>query len=225
VNRHITAEIATADVSVVAEFTAGIDDFPLGPALGATDTQRVELERVVPTDGGVLPFFWVWTDDPDAYVEAAERHPAVESVGVLSRVDDGALCRARWVDDGTGLIAAIVASGVTVLDTTTDGSRWRIRVRATDRENVSVLLEQCRKASVDIELTRLAPASGPEEHDGLTDAQREILLLALDAGYFEEPREASLEDLATELGVSRQAVGTRLRRAYANLIEHSLLPP
>jgi predicted DNA binding protein len=213
------------DVSVVAEFTAGIDDFPLGPALGVTDTQRVELERVVPTDGGVLPFFWVWTDELDAYVSAAEDHPAVESVTVLSRVDGGALCRARWVDDGTGLVAAVVSSGVTVLDTSTDGSRWWIRVRATDRENVSVLLERCREADVGIELTRLAPESGPNEHDGLTDAQRDILLLALEAGYFEEPREASLEDLAAELDISRQAVGTRLRRAYANLIEHSLVPP
>ncbi|MFC5365569.1 bacterio-opsin activator domain-containing protein [Salinirubrum litoreum] len=212
-------------MSVVAEFTAGIDDFPLGPALGVTDTQRVELERVVPTDGGVLPFFWVWTDDPDAYVSAAGDHPAVESVTVLSRVDDGALCRARWVDDGTGLIAAIVASGVTVLDTTTDGDRWRIRVRATDRDDISSLLDQCRASEVDIELRRLAPESGPDEHDGLTDAQREILLLALESGYFEEPREASLEDLASELGVSRQAVGTRLRRAYGNLIEHSLVLP
>jgi predicted DNA binding protein len=212
-------------VSVVAEFTAGIDDFPLGPALGATDTRRVELERVVPTNGGVLPFFWVWTDDPDAYVSAAAEHPAVESVRVLSRVEGGALCRARWIDDGTGLVAAIVASGVTVLDTTTDGARWRIRVRATDRDGVSALLEQCRESGVEIELTRLAPESAPDEHDGLTDAQREILLLALESGYFEEPREVSLEDLADELGVSRQAVGTRLRRAYANLIEHSLGVP
>jgi predicted DNA binding protein len=86
-------------------------------------------------------------------------------------------------------------------------------------------LERCREADVGIELTRLAPESGPNEHDGLTDAQRDILLLALEAGYFEEPREASLEDLAAELDISRQAVGTRLRRAYANLIEHSLVPP
>jgi predicted DNA binding protein len=212
-------------VSVVAEFTARIDDFPLGPALGATDTRRVELERVVPTDGGVLPFFWVWTDDPDAYVSAAAEHPAVESVTVLSRVDDGALCRARWQDDGTGLVAAIVTSGVTVLDTTTDGSRWRIRVRATDRDDVSALLAQCREADVEIELTRIAPESGPDEYDGLTEAQREILLLALESGYFEEPRAASLADLAAELGVSRQAVGTRLRRAHANLIERSLVRP
>jgi predicted DNA binding protein len=209
-------------VSVVAEFTAGIDDFPLGPALGVTDTRRVELERVVPTDGGVLPFFWVWTDDPDAYVAAAAEHSAVESVTVLSRVDDAALCRARWQADATGLVSAIVASGVTVLDTTTDGTRWRIRVRATDRDDVSALLERCRTADVTIELRRLAPEFGPDERDGLTDAQREILLLALEAGYFEEPRRASLEDLAAELGVSRQAIGTRLRRAYANLIEHSL---
>jgi predicted DNA binding protein len=212
-------------VSVVAEFTASIDDFPLGPALGATDAQRVELERVVPTNGGVLPFFWVWTDEPDAYVSAAAEHPAVESVTVLSRIEGGALCRARWIDDGTGLVGAIVASEVTVLDTTTDGARWRIRVRATDRDDVSSLLELCRESGVEIELTRLAPESGPDPHDGLTDAQREILLLALESGYFEEPREASLEDLAGELGVSRQAVGTRLRRAYANLIEHSLVLP
>lgn len=209
-------------MTVVAEFTAAIDDFPLGPALVVTGAHRVELERVVPTAGGALPFFWVWAEDPDAYVTAADDHPAIESVRVLNRVDDGALCRVRWRDDDSGLLSAIVTSGVTVLDTTTGGTRWRIRVRATDRDDVSAFLDRCRESDVDVELTRLAPESGPDSHDGLTDAQREILLLALEAGYFEEPRELSLEDLAAELGVSRQAAGARLRRAYANLIEHSL---
>jgi hypothetical protein len=60
----------------------------------------------------VLPFFWVWTDELDAYVSAAEDHPAVKSVTVLSRVNGGALCRPRWADVGTASPAtASSASG------------------------------------------------------------------------------------------------------------------
>nr|WP_255473553.1 helix-turn-helix domain-containing protein [Halogeometricum sp. CBA1124] len=51
----------------------------------------------------------------------------------------------------------------------------------------------------------------------MTDLQRETLALAIRRGYFEVPRSATLSDLAAELGVSKQAVSERLRRALALL--------
>ncbi|MEZ3118023.1 helix-turn-helix domain-containing protein [Halobaculum sp. MBLA0147] len=53
----------------------------------------------------------------------------------------------------------------------------------------------------------------------LPDEQREALELAVERGYFEEPRAVSIEDLATELGVPRSTASYRLRRATAALAE------
>ena len=56
----------------------------------------------------------------------------------------------------------------------------------------------------------------------LTPAQREILELALDRGYFAIPRETNLMELAEELGISDQAVNERLRRGTAKVVLSAL---
>ncbi len=40
---------------------------------------------------------------------------------------------------------------------------------------------------------------------GLTDSQREALLVAFETGYFEEPRNATLSDVAADLDISQPA--------------------
>ncbi|WP_132058146.1 helix-turn-helix domain-containing protein [Halorussus amylolyticus] len=46
----------------------------------------------------------------------------------------------------------------------------------------------------------------------LTERQREVLEVALELGYYEDPRRATHEDLAGELGVSPGTVGEHLRK-------------
>ncbi|MEF8842565.1 MAG: helix-turn-helix domain-containing protein [Haloarculaceae archaeon] len=52
----------------------------------------------------------------------------------------------------------------------------------------------------------------------VTETQRETLRLAYEAGYYEEPRETTLGELATELGVGERAVFRRLRRGTRGLL-------
>ena len=46
----------------------------------------------------------------------------------------------------------------------------------------------------------------------LTDRQQEILMVALDLGYYSEPREATHKDIADELDLSDGTVGEHLRK-------------
>ena len=66
---------------------------------------------------------------------------------------------------------------------------------------------------VEVELVSTGPYSPEAEgvFADLTDRQREILETALRFGYYETPREATLEDLAPELGVEAGTVGKHLR--------------
>lgn len=54
--------------------------------------------------------------------------------------------------------------------------------------------------------------------DHLSEKQREVVELAIEAGYYDEPRQATLSDLAEMLGVSPSAVSQRL-----NAVEHKLI--
>ncbi|MFD1512508.1 helix-turn-helix domain-containing protein [Halomarina rubra] len=61
----------------------------------------------------------------------------------------------------------------------------------------------------------------------LTPHEREVLLTALDRGYFEVPRRISIVALAEEVGVSDREVTEHLRRAMAKVLNHGRwqLPP
>ncbi|WP_255152529.1 helix-turn-helix domain-containing protein [Halorarius halobius] len=53
----------------------------------------------------------------------------------------------------------------------------------------------------------------------LTERQRETLRAAVEVGYYEEPRQASYEDIADELGVSTGTVGEHLRKIEATVLK------
>ena len=58
--------------------------------------------------------------------------------------------------------------------------------------------------------------------DGLSDRQHEALRTAYEMGYFEIPRDASLEAVAAELDISASAASERLRRAQTQLIQETM---
>ncbi len=56
----------------------------------------------------------------------------------------------------------------------------------------------------------------------LTDKQQEALLLAVRRGYYAQPREATLSELAAELNVGKSAVSHRLQAAESKVIRNHL---
>lgn len=56
----------------------------------------------------------------------------------------------------------------------------------------------------------------------LSDGQREALSLAVEAGYYEIPRETTTEEIATEMGVSRRTFEEHLRRAENKIVKNLL---
>ncbi len=56
----------------------------------------------------------------------------------------------------------------------------------------------------------------------LTEKQQEALVLAVEQGYYEQPRRATLEDLAEVLDVGKSAVSHRLKAAEAKIIRNHM---
>lgn len=56
----------------------------------------------------------------------------------------------------------------------------------------------------------------------LTDPQVEVLLLAYDRGYFNSPRDVTMAELGDELGITQQAVASRLRRGIDRILGETL---
>jgi predicted DNA binding protein len=102
---------------------------------------------------------------------------------------------------------------------------WTFEVRSDTRDAIAGFQRYCRDHDVPITVTAVRALTdiGGETARDLTAAQREALVLAYERGYFRSPRETSLDALASELGITAQAFGGRLRRGTHRLVASTLI--
>lgn len=105
--------------------------------------------------------------------------------------------------------------------------RLHLVLEVADHETLTDLLELVHGADVTARTEDISRAGISAETtvtidlDVLTAKQRRTLELALEAGYYERPREADLTYLAEELDISKSAVSQRLRTAETKLVRHA----
>lgn len=211
-------------MATVAAFTVAADEFPLGTVFEDLPSVTVELERVVPTSGSVVPYFWVRNADESVVVANFRDHPGAGDVQLVDSVGDEQLLRCTWDPAHVGVLLAIEETGVTLLSGLGTSERWTFEVRGDDREAVARFQAYCLEHDVPITLTSLHRLVPPERRaaDDLTGPQREALLLAYEHGYFDTPRRTTLEELAAELDITRQSFAARLRRGHLALVRSTL---
>lgn len=212
-------------MSVILEFAIDAEGFELGDVLSGPPSMHLELERIVPTGHMVTPFVWATGEDHATFEASVRDHPAVRELLALDSLDDSALYRIEWEGEPTDLIRGFAAADAVVLDARGDG-RWQFRLRFPDHDALSTFHNFVIEHDIDVHIERTYTLTETTEHGhrfGLSQEQREALVLALQRGYFETPSETNLEDLAGELGISRQAISDRLRRGNETVLRKALL--
>lgn len=210
-------------MSVIIEISVPAKDFALGRSLESIEGAQFELERMIPTTDVVVPFFWAHDTDPTELETALEADEDVICADMVNKLDNRALFRVEWGPDINGLVQSIIEYEAAILEAIGTNDRWEFQLRFPESSNVSLFQAALRESDVNFSLQRMYNPSDPEtDVSGLTPAQREVLVMALEHGYFSIPRETNLVELAEELGISDQAVNERMRRGTAKLILSSL---
>ena len=108
-----------------------------------------------------------------------------------------------------------------------DAAGWDFRLLFPDRTAVSAFAHRCTGDGMEPTVRAISDAGG--SHVGpaydLTTVQAETLRAAVECGYFDVPRRATLETLADGLDVSKQAVSERLRRGLRSLLSDTVAAP
>ena len=207
-------------MATIAEFTIPTDDFPLGRIFESLPNATVELERVVPTDNAILPYFWARNTDADHIRDALEDEPAFESVTLIDDLDDSGLFRAQWNQGVESVLTGVLQAELTLLSAFGTHDTWTFEFRAEDSDRILEFQQYCADHDIDVRLTRLKSVAEMVTGDeyNLTANQHEALLLAFNEGYYDDPRRTDLETLANRLGISRPAFANRLSRGTRNLL-------
>ncbi|MBX0287973.1 helix-turn-helix domain-containing protein [Halomicroarcula sp. F28] len=214
-------------MAIEASFTVEHTDFPLRAVFEQLTDVTIELDRIVPTGEAVIPYFWISADDTDKLTTDLSADLGINQIKVIDKVEKQMFVRIDWNLTHESILTAIVSTGITLLSGIGKEKQWTFEVRASEQQELSDFQRYCQDHDIPIELTELHAISSlksDREYD-LTEGQRKALVLAYSDGYFDSPREATQADLAAELGITRQAVSSRLQRGMRRLVASTLITP
>ena len=143
--------------------------------------------------------------------------------------EDGIAVYSSSVDDAC-TCSTVCGPGFSPVDLLVEDGSLVVRAYVDSRDHLTDVVETLRESEDDWRLRRLTTPERNRVADGslaeqlfedltVTEKQREAVRAAVEMGYYAEPREASLSDLASRLGVSRSALSQRLNAVESKLIE------
>jgi len=79
-----------------ATFTVPSDEFPLGTVFAQLPNVTVKLERLIPAQDVVIPYFWVRGTEVDDIESAFTEHPGILEIQFIDSIADEYLLRTEW---------------------------------------------------------------------------------------------------------------------------------
>lgn len=198
-------------------------------ALAVAPEMTLHVEDIRPVDGETRLMFRAEGGDFDAFEEGLSTDPTIKSHRFIAAFDGRRLYRVTLSPKGQAQSTydVALAQDIVVFDQQVTTEGMYVRAHVPDREALATYREACRNLDIPFEVRRLYSAEttrqrASEGQFGVTPAQREALVHAADAGYFDVPRGTDLQSMADALGISPQALSARLRRGEYNLVVNTL---
>jgi len=196
------------------------------PTLALTEAVGYDPTATVrPVAGaGTVPnsdryLFTVRSGDFDRFEAGLRRDDTVADFERVVAGDTESVYSFAYTSEATLFSPAIAAADGVSREWTNDGTAWTVRVWLPARSGLARLHTYAADNGIDFTLEAVTEYATPVgSNTGLTPKQEAALRVALESGYFDEPRGATLEEVATELGITQPAAGGRLRRGLRRLV-------
>ncbi|NHJ23053.1 MAG: hypothetical protein EAX89_00660 [Candidatus Lokiarchaeota archaeon] len=176
---------------------------------------RMEIEYFLPYDleksiGNAIVEIIHYNLNP--IIEEIKNHRSVLEFSLLEQEENRIKFNVKTKDPY--LLYAVINCGALVdfpVNVREGYAYWRI---ISSRDRIDKLLSLFEKKHINFELLRIGNSPYPleDEKAKLTLEESEVLDKAIELGFFEIPRDISLEDLANRLGKSKSALSVMLRK-------------
>jgi predicted DNA binding protein len=212
-------------MAAIIEFDLPTEEFALEATLETCPEAQIEIERVVADDPDrITPYVWVRVDDFNTFEAALEDDPTVETVTLLSETEADRSYQMTWIGSIDFVVQILTEHQGTITHAEGSSDGWHLRVVFPDRKSLSKAHDAAREAGFQVDVRTIYGTEDPRHiQHGLTEAQRDALVAAFEAGYFTIPRETTLAELAEQQNSSHQALSEQIRRGTGNLVESTLI--
>ena len=198
----------------------------LVPTLQSLEDIAIRVITQGNTDPGSTVFpFLINYDDRERLEEMLDTDPTVRSYELVDWTDQTGIYYIEHTPE-TKLISSVVTDvNGFLVHTETKGNGWLVRLLLPDREALNTIWEFANENDISLDIIEIYgnTDTGGESSYGLTDEQLTALVTAYENGYFGEPRDISLNEVAEEIGLSSTAMSGRLRRGMRNLIAATVI--
>jgi predicted DNA binding protein len=201
---------------LMTEFRIEGDDCPLADATRATGAVVDVAPPLLRDDGNVLlRFSSAPNDELTTYLDGDDR------IRYLYRADSGGRYNYRCLSLHPCVVHELVSAGFMVESLTYQDGSAILTGAVVGHEVMQAVMETAGE-TVGVKLERVYALRDDEEESiakqwDLTPAQEESLRYAVSMGYFTVPREATADEVAAEMGISKSAFIERLHRAQHSL--------
>ncbi|WP_440008886.1 helix-turn-helix domain-containing protein [Halomicrococcus sp. SG-WS-1] len=89
----------------------------------------------------------------------------------------------------------------------------------TSSDRLSALSEQLEASGIQFDIDYVRSISDSDAESVLTDRQQQVLLAAVEQGYYETPRRTTLTDVAESMNISKATASDILHRAEGKIID------
>lgn len=212
-------------MSVIATFRVDSTDFAIGRAFEALADVSINAEPIVPASVGLAPYFWLDGGADETALDSFRADDRVAAATVVDRYADRHLIRVDWRIRDDEFVGAITDTSAVVLEAAREeAGHWIFQLRFDEYDSLSSFNSRCLDQGIDLDLDQIHDSSGTQTQGqaDLTPSQHEVLLAAIEGGYFEVPRETTLVELGEELDISDSAASQRLRRGLETLVSASV---
>jgi predicted DNA binding protein len=180
---------------------------------------RVDIESTVATpDSHVLLMVRTDTTRRKSVIDALRADASVTAVEYLTDRSDGWMFRVAWGEQPRRFVRRVLAEDATILSARAQNDKWTLELLLPDRDALTRAYAAIEDCECGTELERIGTYGDGGGRFDLTDEQREALVAAFEAGYYDIPRDLTAAELADELDISHQALSERFRRGYATLV-------
>jgi predicted DNA binding protein len=212
-------------MATIVKATIPAEQFALSETFQAVPEVEFDAVRLA-THGTdrVVPLLWATNADTDAVAAAITEDETTQGARVITSRNRSTLFRMDWTNQVRFLTHVLIEEHGAVISARGRSDGWTFRILFPERDAVSSTCEACDAYDIDIE--RIASLADTPSIEGsqLTDGQFTTVKTAVDKGYYEVPRRTNLQELASDLDITHQALSERLRRGHRALIESTIIP-
>ena len=172
---------------------------------------------VMSGEGSGIALLEIRTPDPVPVIAAIERRDDVTDFDLLWKRDETTTVQVETTDPL--LLFPILKAGIplqTPFEITDGTATWEI---TTSSERLSGLGEGLDEAGVEFDIDFVHDEPSDPTEGLLTDRQREVLLAAIEQGYYDTPRRTTLTEVSESLDVSKATGSDVLHRVEGKVLK------